>query len=146
MKRALRIFGNKLGNCAYDKVFLRQLKTGGGAGGGTKAPPSSIPAPTVPPNPVNTKRPPSHGDPPFHVQAHPPPDFVPRWQSPKVLLGQHHPTMPLQTEQRVESTNHRPQQQQQTKSTTAHPDSTSRVTLTEEQFEAMFEAEGFSQM
>lgn len=27
MKRALRMFGNRLGNCAYDKVFLRDIKT-----------------------------------------------------------------------------------------------------------------------
>lgn len=27
MKRALRMFGNRLGNCAYDKVFLRDVKT-----------------------------------------------------------------------------------------------------------------------
>lgn len=28
MKRALRVFGNRLGNCAYDKVFLRDVKNG----------------------------------------------------------------------------------------------------------------------
>lgn len=27
MKRALRIFGNRLGNCAYDKIFLKEVKT-----------------------------------------------------------------------------------------------------------------------
>lgn len=27
MKRALRMFGNRLGNCAYDKVFLKEVKT-----------------------------------------------------------------------------------------------------------------------
>ena len=130
MKRALRIFGNKLGNCAYDKVFLRQLKSGGGP-----KPPISIPPPAVPPNPSNAKRP-QADHPPFHAQAHPPPDFVPRWQSPKVLLEQRAVEPAI--------TNHRPQQ---TKPATAqHPDSPSRVTLTEEQFEAMFEAEGFSQM
>ena len=26
MKRALRMFGNRLGNCTYDKVFLREVK------------------------------------------------------------------------------------------------------------------------
>jgi recombination DNA repair RAD52 pathway protein len=26
MKRALRMFGNRLGNCAYDKVFLKEIK------------------------------------------------------------------------------------------------------------------------
>lgn len=26
MKRALRMFGNRLGNCAYDKVFLKDIK------------------------------------------------------------------------------------------------------------------------
>jgi recombination DNA repair RAD52 pathway protein len=26
MKRALRLFGNRLGNCAYDKVFLKEVK------------------------------------------------------------------------------------------------------------------------
>lgn len=28
MKRALRMFGNRLGNCAYDKTFLRDIKNG----------------------------------------------------------------------------------------------------------------------
>lgn len=28
MKRALRMFGSRLGNCAYDKAFLRQVKNG----------------------------------------------------------------------------------------------------------------------
>lgn len=27
MKRALRMFGNRLGNCAYDKIFLKEVKT-----------------------------------------------------------------------------------------------------------------------
>ena len=27
MKRALRIFGNRLGNCAYDKMFLKEVKS-----------------------------------------------------------------------------------------------------------------------
>lgn len=26
MKRALRMFGNRLGNCAYDKIFLKDVK------------------------------------------------------------------------------------------------------------------------
>ncbi len=26
MKRALRMFGNRLGNCAYDKMFLKEVK------------------------------------------------------------------------------------------------------------------------
>lgn len=26
MKRALRLFGNRLGNCAYDKLFLKEVK------------------------------------------------------------------------------------------------------------------------
>lgn len=40
MKRALRVFGPRLGNCAYDKAYLRSIVKGN-RGGGTGLPPTT---------------------------------------------------------------------------------------------------------
>lgn len=56
MKRALRIFGNRLGNCAYDKAFLRDIKK---APAPCPAPvPVPVPAALPPPFPVVPVAPP----------------------------------------------------------------------------------------
>lgn len=49
MKRALRMFGNRLGNCAYDKGFLKDIKNGRNPGVGLKTPlrPANYPKPSV---------------------------------------------------------------------------------------------------
>ncbi|PJF20062.1 Rad52/22 double strand DNA break repair [Paramicrosporidium saccamoebae] len=57
MKRALRMFGNRLGNCAYDKTFLQQVRS--------KSRPNSTS------KPVNL------------ATTIPPVSFVPKWQHPK---------------------------------------------------------------
>lgn len=79
MKRALRVFGNRLGNCAYDKAFLRKVKaaasrpTGGGASNETLSN-----RPLGPPTTFNSIR--------MSPQA-PPIDFTPSWQHPKTAAA-----------------------------------------------------------
>lgn len=68
MKRALRMFGNRLGNCAYDKAFLRHVRQG------TKPPVQAISKPPVP----------AISKPPVTLSGLPPPaNFTPKWQHPK---------------------------------------------------------------
>lgn len=62
MKRALRVFGNKLGNCAYDKVFLRDIKTQNGK------PPVIVQAPVL-------------------NSGIPPADYKPAWQPARSALS-----------------------------------------------------------
>lgn len=102
MKRALRVFGNRLGNCAYDKNYLRQVKSRtfpanrppppqGYAGTSAVSPP--IEPPNKPHN-LQTARNPSHLHNPHHPQhpqdstdhPNPPPDFSPKWQHPRVAM------------------------------------------------------------
>lgn len=99
MKRALRVFGNRLGNCAYDKNYLRQVKSRtcpanrppppqGHAGTSTVSPP--IEPPNKPQN-LQIARNPSHSHHPHHPQhstdhPNPPPDFSPQWQHPRVAM------------------------------------------------------------
>lgn len=47
MKRALRMFGNRLGNCAYDKVFLKDIKNVRNPSGNSTTPfrPANYPKP-----------------------------------------------------------------------------------------------------
>lgn len=49
MKRALRMFGNRLGNCAYDKVFLKDIKNVRNPSGNSTTPfrPANYPKPRV---------------------------------------------------------------------------------------------------
>ena len=44
-KRALRMFGNRLGNCAYDKTFLRDVKINGTAKVASNLRPANYPRP-----------------------------------------------------------------------------------------------------
>lgn len=44
-KRALRMFGNRLGNCAYDKTFLRDVKINGAAKVASNLRPANYPRP-----------------------------------------------------------------------------------------------------
>lgn len=76
MKRALRMFGNRLGNCAYDKAFLRQVRSGTLP---QKRPPAAPPSTEMPPS-----RMPLTNVPNVKISENvPPADFVPKWQHPK---------------------------------------------------------------
>ena len=100
MKRALRMFGSRLGNCAYDKAFLRQVRAG---------PSHPRPHPVAGSGPHHLTRPPQgptisaqHGGdtasiPPIRISNNPAPaNFAPQWKHPKAvnnssssLLGHH---------------------------------------------------------
>ena len=56
MKRALRMFGNRLGNCAYDKGFLKDIKNGRSPGVGLTTPlrPANYPKPSAGPQIIET--------------------------------------------------------------------------------------------
>ena len=83
MKRALRVYGNRLGNCAYDKAFLRDVKNG-------PARPAPVaqtmqPVPQMQPPPVPTV--------PLDASAKPPPNYTPTWTSAKTVMSP--PTGPV---------------------------------------------------
>lgn len=112
MKRALRMFGNRLGNCAYDKAFLKQVRAGG---------------PSHPrPHPVGASSGSHHhfthphqgptisaqhgGDSaPIRISNNPAPaNFAPQWKHPKTVnnssstsLGHHHPNPPSAARQNL---------------------------------------------
>lgn len=58
MKRALRMFGNRLGNCAYDKGFLKDIKNGRSPGVGLTNPlrPANYPKPSAGPQITETMK------------------------------------------------------------------------------------------
>ena len=97
MKRCLRIFGYRLGNCAYDKSFLRQVRNG------TK----SYPQPPISNHPqsgqpLNPGRLPQPTIQTVNLTSNaPPPDFTPVWQHPKTAVALTEPdSEPLMTEER----------------------------------------------
>jgi DNA recombination protein Rad52 len=102
MKRCLRIFGYRLGNCAYDKSFLRQVRNG------TKSHPqppvgnhTNIPQPI---QPLHSGRvPPQPTIQAVNLTSNaPPPDFIPAWQHPKAATTLTEPdSEPLMTEERI---------------------------------------------
>lgn len=90
MKRALRMFGPRLGNCAYDKAYLRGIVKG--SRGGTGLPPTisnssvapamaaasgtSAPSGAYRPNPV------------VNLSAQMAPiDFAPTWKAARATMG-----------------------------------------------------------
>lgn len=80
MKRALRVFGNRLGNCAYDKAFLKQVRAAS----------SHVPyRPQGTHQPTSTTSNGSHTAPtlpPIKISNNPAPvNFAPQWKHPKTL-------------------------------------------------------------
>ena len=84
VKRALRVFGDRLGNCAYDREFLKNVKKSNPipstlkinpqvAGIKENSPPQK-PIPILPPEPQNN----------------PPPGFVPSWTTARNLAPTNH--------------------------------------------------------
>lgn len=117
MKRALRVFGNRLGNCAYDKVFLRDVKNGT-LPAAVKPPfvpnlvsvpqpqmniPQSIPQMNIPQSIPTTSNNNNNNN-------NPPADYKPAWQparaalSPSSIQPPTHPTHPKHSTHQTHST------------------------------------------
>ena len=84
VKRALRVFGDRLGNCAYDREFLKNVKKN-----------NPIPPPSLKINPqvagIKENYPPQKSTPAFPSSSeppnnsNPPPGYVPSWTSARNL-------------------------------------------------------------
>lgn len=94
MKRTLRIFGNRLGNCAYDKAYLKQVKSGNPQNPQSRQQPPPQPIMAKLPHPPQALR--SLPTPTINIAPTteplklsglpPPPDYIPKWQHPKNII------------------------------------------------------------
>lgn len=83
-KRALRIFGNRLGNCAYDKEFLQDVRNHNSSGGKKKNDVYS--KPQVPSTIAKLQMPLAANFNDNKPSNALPPNYTPTWQHPKALM------------------------------------------------------------